>query len=50
MRFKSITDGRSNVGLQLPEIFDRLRSQNDLESHSGQIIAKTLRRFKVGVL
>ena len=41
MRFKSIVDGRSNVGLQGAQIFRRLRSQDDLKAHSGQIIAKT---------
>jgi len=40
MRFKRIADDRSNVGPQTPKIFDRLRSQDDLEAHSGQIIAR----------
>ena len=40
MRFKRITDIGSYVGFQGPKIFDRLRGQNDLKKHSGQIIAK----------
>jgi hypothetical protein len=40
MRFKSIAHARPNVGPQSPKILDRLWGQNDLEAHSGQIIAK----------
>ena len=42
MRFKGVPDGRPNVSLQRPEIFDRFRSQNYLKTHSGYIIAKLL--------
>jgi hypothetical protein len=40
MRFKSIADARSKIGLQSAKIFHSLRRQNDLKAHSGQIIAK----------
>jgi hypothetical protein len=39
-RFKSIADGRSNVGPQTSKVFDRFRRQNDFKAHFGQIIAK----------
>lgn len=40
MRLKSIPDRRPNIGFQRPEVFDRLWGQNDLEAHSGQVIAR----------
>src|SRR5262249_34776030 len=47
MRFKSIVDGRSNVGLQSAQIFHRLRSQGRSQSAFWPDYSQNLGRFKV---